>query len=77
MSGFEQYGDYDPEADALYIRLTPAAVARQIQVTPDIVADVGVDGRIVGVEVLYPGENLEKALQWLRKRGEHAAAGLR
>lgn len=45
---------YDPQADAMYIYLAPkgAKVVETREVEPGIHADVGEDGKIVGIEVL-------------------------
>lgn len=44
--------ELDTNADALYVTLTPASVARQVVITDDLVVDVDVGGKPVGVEVL-------------------------
>ncbi len=45
---------YDPEADAAYLRLAPAAiaVAATQEVAPGIILDLDAAGRLVGIEVL-------------------------
>jgi uncharacterized protein YuzE len=43
---------YDPEADALYVRFATARVAESEEVSPGVVIDFDIEGRIVGVEVL-------------------------
>jgi uncharacterized protein YuzE len=43
---------YDPEADALYVRFATAKVAESEEVSPGVVIDFDIEGRIVGVEVL-------------------------
>jgi uncharacterized protein YuzE len=46
--------DYDPEADALYVRMAPhgTAVAETREVEPGIMLDIGSDGLVIGIEVL-------------------------
>lgn len=45
---------YDPEADALYVRSGSGQRARTIEVDDRHYADVDADGRLVGLEILYP-----------------------
>ena len=48
---------YDEEADALYILLAPepdAEIERTLELGERLHVDVGADGRLVGVEILYP-----------------------
>jgi len=56
---------YDPEADALYIRLAEAAIANSSEVSPGIVMDYDAADRVVGIEVLdaarrFPDANLRQ-----------------
>lgn len=47
----------DGEADALYVLLAPepeAAIERTLELGERLHVDLGVDGRPVGVEILYP-----------------------
>jgi uncharacterized protein YuzE len=45
---------YDPEADALYVRLAPkhAPVVETREVEPGILMDFNANGQVVGIEVL-------------------------
>ncbi|MBY0337690.1 MAG: DUF2283 domain-containing protein [Acetobacteraceae bacterium] len=45
---------YDPEADALYVRIAPkgAPVAETREVQPGVMLDYDDAGRLVGIEVL-------------------------
>lgn len=45
---------YDRDADALYIQVTDALVARTDQIEPGTLVDVDSHGRIRGIEVLRP-----------------------
>ena len=42
----------DEEADALYLTLSDAQAAESEEVSPGIIVDYGVDGRVVGIEML-------------------------
>jgi uncharacterized protein YuzE len=48
---------YDEEADALYVLLAPepeAAIDRTLELGERLHVDLDADGRLVGVEILYP-----------------------
>jgi uncharacterized protein YuzE len=46
--------EYDPEVDALYIRFRPVApgMAQNKELSEDVIADYGPDGKLVGIEIL-------------------------
>lgn len=44
--------EYDPEIDALYIRLTDSKIIDSEQVQPGIILDFDAAGKVVSVEVL-------------------------
>jgi uncharacterized protein YuzE len=44
--------EYDPEIDALYVRLADSKIIESEQVQPGIVLDFDEAGNVVGVEVL-------------------------
>ncbi|HUT75772.1 MAG TPA: DUF2283 domain-containing protein [Armatimonadota bacterium] len=46
--------EYDSEVDALYIQFRPAApgTVENRRVSEDVTADYGLDGKIVGLEIL-------------------------
>ena len=44
--------DYDPEVDALYIRLNEAKIIESEEVQPGIILDFDENGKVAGVEVL-------------------------
>lgn len=50
--------EYDREADALYVTLSESAVARTVEVDDHRAVDLDADGKAVGLEVLYPIENM-------------------
>ena len=69
---------YDPEADALMLRLTDAPVDSSEEVAPNVVLDFDADGRVVGIEVLFVSElpdanPMELAFKIHRERTEEAA----
>lgn len=43
----------DREADALYLALGPATVARSEEVSPGIIVDSDAEGRVIGIELLH------------------------
>jgi uncharacterized protein YuzE len=52
---------FDPDADALYIRLDEADVSVSEEVSPGIVLDFDADQRVVGIEVLDVRRKLPNA----------------
>ena len=46
--------EYDPEVDALYIRFRSVGpgMARNKELSEDVIADYGPDGKLVGIEIL-------------------------
>jgi uncharacterized protein YuzE len=50
---------YDPEADALYVRFTDAERARAVEVDEALYVDVDADGRAIGLEILYPAMGID------------------
>jgi uncharacterized protein YuzE len=47
--------EYDPEADALYVRISARERQRAVEINDRTYADVDVSGHVVGIEILYPG----------------------
>jgi uncharacterized protein YuzE len=48
---------YDEEADALYVLLAPepeAAIERTVELGDRLHVDLGANGDVVGIEILYP-----------------------
>ncbi|MCJ2065125.1 DUF2283 domain-containing protein [Methylobacterium sp. J-088] len=43
---------YDPEADALYLRLADTSVSESEEVRPGIIFDFDAEGRVVAIEIL-------------------------
>lgn len=44
--------EYDPKADAMYIRLIAGTVVESDEVRPDVVFDFDAAGRVLGIEML-------------------------
>lgn len=44
--------EYDPQADAMYIRLAAGEVADSDEVRPGVVLDFDASGRVLGIEML-------------------------
>jgi len=49
---------YDPEVDILYIRLREGAIDESDEITSEIIADYGKDGKLMGLEILDASEVL-------------------
>jgi uncharacterized protein YuzE len=43
---------YDPKADAIYIRLIAGTVTESDEMRPGVVFDFDADGRVLGIEML-------------------------
>ena len=55
---------YDPEADALYLKLGTSRIAETEEVAPNVMLDLDETGNVVGVEVL--GVSLREGADPLR-----------
>ncbi len=44
--------EYDPKADAMYIRLAAGVVAESDEVRPGVVLDFDASGKVLGIEML-------------------------
>ena len=57
--------EYDPTADALYVRLGEAKIIESEEVQPGVILDFDESGKVVGVEILSASkcgtQPLEKA----------------
>ncbi|MBB1078018.1 DUF2283 domain-containing protein [Rhodoferax sp. 4810] len=54
--------DYDPETDALYVRLSDAKIIESEEVQPGIILDFDDNGQVVAVEVLRVNQRRMKPL---------------
>lgn len=52
--------EYDPDADALYLRLVEGEIIESDSIEPDVIYDYDADERVVGVELLRVSANLPK-----------------
>jgi uncharacterized protein YuzE len=53
--------EFDPESDALYLRLDEAKVIDSEQVAPGVIVDFDSQDRVVGLEVLALSRRLPKS----------------
>ncbi|MCX7663530.1 MAG: DUF2283 domain-containing protein [Tepidimonas fonticaldi] len=44
--------EFDPQADAMYIRLREGEVADSDEVRPGVIFDLDAEGRVLGIEML-------------------------
>lgn len=51
--------EYDPQADAMYIRLRDGTVAESDEVRPGVVFDLDAQGRVLGIEMLDVSERTD------------------
>jgi uncharacterized protein YuzE len=51
---------YDPEADALYLSLRPAAPADSVDYEAGVTLDLDAEGNVIGVEILDASERLDR-----------------
>ena len=49
---------YDPTVDILYIRLREGPIEESDEITSEIIADYGKDGKLMGLEILDASEVL-------------------
>ena len=57
---------YDPDADALYLRLAEAGIVESEEVRPGIVFDFDAQGRVVGIEILDASEHVAEGADFAR-----------
>ena len=50
--------EYDEQADAIYITMRDDAIASTREVDENVVIDVGADGKMVGIELLFVSDYL-------------------
>lgn len=55
--------EFDPVADALYLRLNDSKIIESEQVQPGIVLDFDSEGNVVGVEVLDVSKRVTQPVQ--------------
>lgn len=55
---------YDPEVDALYIRLRDVPIVDSVDLEEGVTVDLGTDKSPVGIEILDVDEHLDDASDW-------------
>jgi uncharacterized protein YuzE len=43
---------YDPDADAMMVHFNDARIRESDEITPNVIADFGDDGEVIGIEIL-------------------------
>ena len=54
--------EFDPVADALYVRLSDQEIIESEQVQPGVILDFDTSGKVVGVEILSVSKRENKPL---------------
>ncbi len=57
---------YDPDADAMYIKVKEGKIAGTRQIDENVIIDVDKEGCILGVEVLFVKERVPELLKDLK-----------
>lgn len=55
--------EYDPSADALYVRLGESRIVESEQVQPGVILDFDEAGKVVGVEILAASKRGDQPLK--------------
>lgn len=50
--------EYDPQADAIYLRLKDAEIASTREVEDNLIVDLDAAGRMIGIELLFVSDYL-------------------
>ena len=51
---------YDKEADALYMYLSRGKIKKTVEINSRVLIDVGEEGNVIGVELLFVSERIPK-----------------
>jgi len=54
--------EYDPEANAIYIRIKKGEVETSEPLSDDIIVDLDQNGEVLGIEILLPKSDVVKKL---------------
>ncbi len=54
---------YDPDADAMYIKLKECEVATTREIDENTIADYDKDGNVIGIEILFVKERIPSLLK--------------
>lgn len=57
---------YDKQADAMYMYLSKGKIQKTIEVNPRVVVDIGENGKVIGLELLFVSEKMPQKV--LRSR---------
>mgnify|MGYP001576495771 CR=1 FL=1 len=66
---------YDKLADAMYISFARGEIKKTVQVNPRVLVDVGKNGKVIAVELLFVSEKMPKSD--LRPKLRHLLAAVR
>ena len=66
---------YDPEADAVYIKLADGAYDESEEVAPGVILDFTLDGQVMGIEILNASKTLAPGA-WSKAAPPDAAHGV-
>lgn len=64
--------EYDPEADALYLRLKKRRVSKTVEIADHVFVDLDSEGTPLGIEILFvsrhysPEELASVSVHWLK-----------
>ena len=50
---------YDKSTDSLYVELRPLPARRTVEIEPDVMADIGEDGKPVGYDIQHASKKAE------------------
>ena len=59
---------YDPDADAMYIRITQNEVDYTKEIDDNTIVDLDKDGQIIGIELLFVKERIPEFLKDLENK---------
>ena len=66
---------YDPEADAVYIKLADGVYDESEEVAPGVILDFTLDGQVMGIEILNASKTLAPGA-WSKAAPPDAAHGV-
>jgi uncharacterized protein YuzE len=64
---------YDKSTDSLYVELRPLPSRRTVEIEPDIMLDLGDDGKAVGYDIQHASTKTEFIARVIRKQEQAAA----
>ncbi|MCS6769374.1 MAG: DUF2283 domain-containing protein [Candidatus Caldarchaeum sp.] len=72
----EYHVEYDPAADALYIKVKQAQIKETVELADNIIVDIGPEGETIGIEILNYSKTKIDLKQIFTKGIEAAVASL-